>query len=117
MALGGTQAETTSAHSLQVALRLNVSPWHVDQIMAEAQQYGTRQRLINWLLRCEPLDENGMPQPGSLASQALEWWQQRYTTAAQHMQAQENPLLPWQDSLGQSALADGAGTATTLSRT
>ena len=40
-----------------------------------------------------------MPQPGSLAQQALDWWQQRYAAAAQHMQAQENPLLPWQDSL------------------
>ena len=99
VALGGTQAETASAHSLRVALRLNVSPWHVDQILAEAQQPGMRQRLINWLLRCEPLDENGMPQPESLARQALDWWQQRYAAAAQHMQAQENPLLPWQDSL------------------
>jgi hypothetical protein len=93
------QAETASAPSLRVALRLNVSPWRVDQIMAEAQQSGTRQRLINWLLRCEPLDDQGMPQTGSLAHQALDWWQQRYATATQHMQAQENRLLPWQDSL------------------
>ena len=99
MALGGTQASTAIAHSLRVALRLNVSPWRVDQIMAEAQQPGTRQRLINWLLRCDPLDEHGMLQPRSLAYQALDWWQQRYATAAQQMQAQENPLLPWQDSL------------------
>ena len=99
VALGGTQAETASAHSLRVALGLNVSPWRVDQILAEAQEPGTRQRLINWLLRCEPLDDHGMPQPGSLAHQALDWWQQRYAAAAQQMQAQENPLLPWQDSL------------------
>jgi formylglycine-generating enzyme required for sulfatase activity len=99
VALGGQQAEITSAHSLRVALRLNVSPWRIDRIMAEAQQSGMRQRLINWLLRCEPLDDQGMPQPESLARQALDWWQQRYTTAAQHMQVQENPLLPWQDSL------------------
>ena len=38
VALGGMQAETASAHSLRVALRLNVSPWRVDQIMAEARQ-------------------------------------------------------------------------------
>ena len=59
----------------------------------------TRHRLINWLLRCEPLDDDGMPQQGSLAQRALAWWQQRYNAAAQQMQAQENPLLPWQDSL------------------
>ena len=59
----------------------------------------TRHRLINWLLRCEPLDDDGMPPQGSLAQRALDWWQQRYSAAAQQMQAQENPLLPWQDSL------------------
>jgi hypothetical protein len=99
VALGGQQAEITSAHSLRVALRLNVSPWHVDQMMALAQQSGTRQRLINWLLRCEPMNDQGMPKAGSPAHQALDWWQQRYVTARQDMQAQENPLLPWQDSL------------------
>jgi len=75
MALGGQQAKTASTQSLRVALRLNVSPWRVDQIMAVAQQSGSRQRLINWLLRCEPLDDQGMPQAGGLAHQALDWWQ------------------------------------------
>ena len=99
VALGGVQVETASAHSLRVALGLNVSPWLVDQILAEARHMGARHRLINWLLRCEPLDDDGMPQQGSLAQRALDWWQQRYSAAAQQMQAQENPLLPWQDSL------------------
>ena len=40
-----------------------------------------------------------MPPQGGLAQRALAWWQQRYDAAAQQMQAQENPLLPWQDSL------------------
>jgi formylglycine-generating enzyme required for sulfatase activity len=99
IALGGTPAETASAQSLRVALRLNVSPWLVDQILAEVQHPDAQHRLINWLLRCEPLGDNGLPQPGSLVRRVLDWWQQRYSEAAQRMQAQENPLLPWQDSL------------------
>ena len=99
MALGGAQVDTASAHSLRVALRLRVSPWLVDQIVAEARQSGDAARHVNWLLRCEPLGANGLPQPGSLARRALRWWWQRYDEAAQRMQAQENPLLPWQHSL------------------
>jgi hypothetical protein len=99
VALGGTQGETASAQSLRVALRLNVSPWLVDQVLAEVQHPGTRHRLMNWLLRCEPLGDNGLPQPGSLVRRVLDWWQQRYAVAAQRMQVQENPLLPWHDSL------------------
>src|SRR5215510_11795091 len=99
VALGGAQVDTASAHSLRVALRLHVSPWLVDQIVAEARQSGDTARHVNWLLRCEPLGVNGLPQPGSLARRALRWWWQRYTEAGQRMQAQENPLLPWQHSL------------------
>ena len=117
VALGGTQASTTSGHSLRVALRLNVSPWRVDQIMAEAQQPGARHRLINWLLRCDPLDEHGMPQPVSLAHQALDWWQQRYATGAQQMQAQENPPARLAGLAGQPALEGGTGVAAIVYRT
>ena len=99
MALGGAQVDTASAHSLRVALRLRVSPWLVDQIVAEARQSGDAARHVNWLLRCEPLGANGLPQPGSLARRALRWWWQRYAEAGRRMQAQENPLLPWQRSL------------------
>ena len=99
VALGGTQVDTASAHSLRVALRLRVSPWLVDQMVAEARQSGDAARHVNWLLRCEPLGVNGLPQPGSLARRALRWWWQRYAEAGRRMQAQENPLLPWQHSL------------------
>ena len=40
VALGGAQVDTASAHSLRVALRLRVSPWLVDQMVAEARQSG-----------------------------------------------------------------------------
>lgn len=99
VALGGAQVDTASAHSLRVALRLRVSLWLVDQVVAEAHRTGDVTRHVNWLLRCEPLGANGLPQPGSLARRALRWWWQRYTEAGQRMQAQENPLLPWQRSL------------------
>lgn len=99
VALGGPQADPAAAHSLRVALRLPVSPWQVDRIVAETRHTAARHRLVNWLLRCEPLGDNGLPQPGSLARRALNWWIQRYAEAAQRMQAQENPLLPWQSSL------------------
>ena len=99
VALGGAQVDTASAHSLRVALRLRVSPWLVDQMVAEARQSGDAARHVNWLLRCEPLGVNGLPQPGSLARRALRWWWQRYAEAGRRMQAQENPLLPWQHSL------------------
>ena len=98
-ALGGAQVDTASAHSLRVALRLRVSPWLVDQMVAEARQTGEATRHVNWLLRCEPLGANGLPQPGSLARRALRWWWQRYAEAGRRMQTQENPLLPWQRSL------------------
>jgi formylglycine-generating enzyme required for sulfatase activity len=99
VALGGTQVDTASAHSLRVALRLRVSPWLVDQMVAEAHQSGEATRHVNWLLRCEPLGASGLPPPWSLARRALRWWWQRYAEAGQRMQAQENPLLPWQHSL------------------
>lgn len=40
-----------------------------------------------------------MPRSDSLARRALDWWQARYKEADQEKQAQETPLLPWQDSL------------------
>ena len=99
VALGGTQVDTASAHSLRVALRLRASPWLVDQVVVEAHQSGDAVRHVNWLLRCEPPGTNGVPPPGSLARRALRWWWQRYAESARRMQAQENPLLPWQGSL------------------
>jgi hypothetical protein len=92
VALGSAQVDPDSAHSLRVALRLRVSPWLVDQMVAEAHQSGDAMRHVNWMLRCEPLGANGLPQPGSLARRALRWWWQRYTEAGQRMQALENPL-------------------------
>lgn len=99
VALGRAQADTASAQSLRVALRLRVSPWLVDQILAEANTAGNHMRHINWLLRCEPLGANNVPQPGSLARRALRWWWRRYAEAAKSIQAQDNQLLPWQHSL------------------
>jgi formylglycine-generating enzyme required for sulfatase activity len=99
VALGGTQVDTASAHSLRVALRLRVSPWLVDQMVEEARRSDEATRHVNWLLRCEPLGANGLPPPGSLARRALRWWWQRYAESGRRMQTQENPLLPWQHSL------------------
>jgi formylglycine-generating enzyme required for sulfatase activity len=99
VALGRAQADTASAQSLRVALRLRASPWLVDQMLTEANTAGNHMRHINWLLRCEPLGVNNVPQPGSLARRALRWWWRRYAEAAKSNQAQENPLLPWQHSL------------------
>jgi formylglycine-generating enzyme required for sulfatase activity len=99
VALGGAQVDTASAHSLRVALRLRVSPWLVEQVLAEAAADGNAMRHINWLLRCEPLGARNLPQPGSLAQRALRWWWRRYIEAEKRMQVQENPLLPWQHSL------------------
>jgi formylglycine-generating enzyme required for sulfatase activity len=99
VALGGQQTDTASAQSLRLALRLRVSPWLVDQVLAEAAAGDHARRHINWLLRREPLGANNLPQPGSLARRALRWWWRRYAEAERRMQAQENPLLPWQHSL------------------
>src|SRR4029453_6831133 len=91
--------EAASAHTLRAELGLQVSPWQIERLINEVQDPGNRTRHINWLLRCEPPGEDGLPATDSLVRRALEWWQGRYTKAAAQMQAQENPLLPWQNSL------------------
>lgn len=98
VALGAGQADAAAAHSLRAVLNLNVSAWEVDRVLAASAQPEDRRRLINWLLRAEPrLD--GVLRVDSLARRALAWWQARYIEADQDKRAQENPLLPWTNSL------------------
>ena len=75
------------------------SPWEVDRVLAATAQPEGRHRLINWLLRSEPRDHEHQLRRDSLARRALAWWQERYVEADQEKRAQENPLLPWTDSL------------------
>lgn len=98
VALGGGQADAAAAHTLRAVLGLAASPWQIDRILAEGARPESRRRLINWLLRSEPLADDA-PRSDSLARRALEWWRARYKEAGQEKQAQENPLLPWQNSL------------------
>ena len=99
VALGGGQADAAAAHTVRAVLGLSASPWLIDRILAESARPETRRRLINWLLRSEPLGDD-TPRSDSLARRALEWWQARYEEAYRDKQAQQkNPLLPWQNSL------------------
>ncbi|HOW60952.1 MAG TPA: formylglycine-generating enzyme family protein [Candidatus Contendobacter sp.] len=98
VALGGGQADAAAAHTLRAVLDLAANPWLIDRILAEGARPESRRRLINWLLRSEPLSDD-TPRSHSLARRALEWWQERYKEAYREKQAQENPLLPWQNSL------------------
>ncbi|HPE71873.1 MAG TPA: formylglycine-generating enzyme family protein [Candidatus Competibacter sp.] len=98
VALGGGQADAAAAHTLRAVLGLAASPWNIDRILAENARPETRRRLINWLLRGEPLAD-GTPRSDSLARRALDWWRVRHEEADRNKQDQENPLLPWQNSL------------------
>lgn len=98
VALGGGQADAAAAHTLRAVLDLTASPWQIDRILAEGARPESRRRLINWLLRSEPLGGD-VPRSDSLARRALDWWRARYDKAYREKQAQENPLLPWQNSL------------------
>ncbi len=97
MALGGAQADSAGAQSARIKLGLAASQWQVDRVLDEARR--NRQALINWLLRCEPLGEDGLLRQDSLAQRALDWWRQRYYDAARKKEQEENPLLPWESSL------------------
>jgi formylglycine-generating enzyme required for sulfatase activity len=99
VALGGGQADAASAHTLRAVLHLPTSAWEVDRVLAAASEPEQRRRLINWLLRSEPRDVGNRLRRGSLAGRALTWWQERYREANQEKRAQENPLLPWTNSL------------------
>jgi formylglycine-generating enzyme required for sulfatase activity len=99
VALGGLRVESESAHTLRVVLGLQASSWQVERILEELQDPGACKRHINWLLRCDPPGEDGLPPVSGLARRALDWWQRRYREATERMQAQENPLLPWRHSL------------------
>lgn len=98
VALGGGQADAAAAHTLRAVLGLSANPWQIDRILAEGARPESRRRLINWLLRSEPLADDAL-RSHSLARRALEWWQARYVEADQKQRTQENPLLPWQGSL------------------
>ena len=98
VALGGGQADAATAQTLRATLALPADAWDVDRVLAAAAQPAERCRLINWLLRSEPLDAQ-MLRADSLARRALDWWQARYVAGDDAMRAQENPLLPWRDSL------------------
>ncbi len=97
LALGGREVSRSSAQSLRIALGLHCSPWRVDDVIEGARQFGATQ--IDWLMRNASLATDATPIPGSMAYQALAWWVQRYTEAQHQRQAQENPLLPWSESL------------------
>lgn len=98
VALGGGQTDAAAAHTLRTVLGVAANPWQIARILAESARLESRRRLINWLLRSEPLGDD-VPRSDSLARRALDWWQARYKEADQEKQAQETPLLPWQDSL------------------
>jgi hypothetical protein len=98
VALGGGEADAATAQTLRAALALPASAWGVDAVLAAAAQPEDRRRLINWLLRSEPCDGETL-RVHSLARQALTWWQARYLAADDEKRTQENPLLPWRDSL------------------
>jgi hypothetical protein len=99
LALGGEQADEAAAHGLRIALNLNVSPWLTDQVLKQATESDRQHYLINTLIHSEPPDAEGIPNKRSLLARALLWWDRRYQEAAELKQAQENPLLPWRDSL------------------
>ncbi len=98
VALGGGEAAAAAAHTLRAVLALPANPWEVDRILAASVEPEDRRRLINWLLRSEPLAGDAL-RDDSLAQRALAWWNERYVAADQEKRAQENPLLPWQGSL------------------
>ena len=100
LALGGGNADAASAQTLRAVLGIAASAWDVDRVVAAVADPAERRRLINWLLRSEPL-AGEMPGKSSLAWRALAWWQQRYAEADHVNAAQENPLLPWRDSPAQ----------------
>ncbi|HOL63735.1 MAG TPA: hypothetical protein PLB97_00145 [Accumulibacter sp.] len=83
---------------MRAVLALPADAWDVDRVLAAAAQPAERNRLIDWLLRGEPLTAE-LPRADSLAQRALDWWQARYVEADAALRAQENPLLPWRDSL------------------
>lgn len=99
VAFGAGQADAAAAHSLRAVLNLSASPWEVDAILAASAQPEERRQLINWLLRVEPPRVDGALRDDSLARRALAWWEARYGDADQEKRAQENPLLPWTNSL------------------
>lgn len=72
--------------------------WQLDRIVAAAAEPRERRRLINWLLRCEASDDRALAD-GDLAKRAIAWWSERYTDAERQKEQQENPLLPWRNSL------------------
>ncbi|HRY16547.1 MAG TPA: hypothetical protein P5330_11835, partial [Candidatus Competibacteraceae bacterium] len=98
VALGGGQADAATAHTLHAVLGLAASPWLIDRILTENARPESRCRLINWLLRSEPLSDDTL-QSDSLARRALEWWQDHYDEAEKEKCEQENSLLPWRNSL------------------
>ncbi|MCP5197233.1 MAG: formylglycine-generating enzyme family protein [Gammaproteobacteria bacterium] len=98
VALGGGQADAATAHTLRAVLDLAASPWLIDRILTENARPESRRRLINWLLRSEPLSDHAL-RSDSLARRALEWWQDHYGGAEKEKCEQENPLLPWRNSL------------------
>lgn len=101
VALGGQQASSADAHTLRTLLKIPANPWYIDQLMSDLQDEQQRCSLINWLLRTEPRGKDNQLKLDSYASQALRWWQQRYRSASLIKQVQENPLLPWRQSLAQ----------------
>ena len=94
IAFGGSQASAADAQTLRVFLALSTDPWQVDAILSDNTDAKVRRRLINWLLRCEPREADGLLRPDSSAWQALDWWHRRYNEAAQEMRKQENGWCP-----------------------
>ena len=99
LVLGGEQTDEAAAYALRFALNLSVSPWLAERVLDEASKPDHQLALINFLLHYEPANTEGFPRRRSYLYKTLAWWQTRYREAAQTKQTQENPLLPWHDSL------------------
>ena len=99
LALSDEKITAEVAHSINADLGFGASRWQVEHALADAVD--NRYILINRLLRSGPLTENHRISQHSLAFRALNWWLSYYKNADQIQVDNENPLLPWTDSLAQ----------------
>ncbi len=89
-----------SAQRLRERLGLQVEPWQIHDLRRDAGDPGLhwptarRFALINWLLRCAPLDVDGLPVADSPAVRAAHWWKARNRAAWQAQGGQQKRLLP-----------------------
>ncbi|MCP3972699.1 MAG: formylglycine-generating enzyme family protein, partial [Rhodobacteraceae bacterium] len=90
-----------SAQRLRERLGLQAETWQIRALQADADDAGLgwsaerRHTLVNWLLRCAPADEHGLPGEDTPAARAIRWWQGRYRVASGQQGRRQNRLLPW----------------------